>query len=168
MAAKIKQIKRFSTIVSTRDSNRRFHTIRRYCVIFRRSTHPYATYTCRRCEQSDQYINSLKDRINNIEKLVKHLSMTIKTTNMCLNKYVPSKNSEPLSSDIDNFSKMETDQLIRLSTQLGARMFGKRDADTNKQDAKDEDTKDENKQDIKDENKQEIKDENKKDIMDEN
>ncbi|KAF0409485.1 hypothetical protein F8M41_008356 [Gigaspora margarita] len=154
MANKIKQLKRLSTIVSNRNSNRRFHTIRRYCVIFRRSTHPYATYTCRRCEQSDQYINSLKDRINNIEKLVKHLNMTIKATNMCLNKYVPSANTNSVS-DIENFSKMETDQLIKFSTQLGVRLFGNRDADNKEQDAKDE-----SKQDSKDENKNDTKNEN--------
>ncbi|CAG8558083.1 170_t:CDS:1 [Racocetra fulgida] len=119
MAAKIKQIKRLSTTVTNGNSNRRFH-IRRYCVVFRRSTQPYATYTCRKCEQNDQFINSLSDRINNIENLVKHLSMTIKASNMCINKNV----SESLNSDIDNFSKMETDQLIKFSTQLGIRLFG--------------------------------------------
>ncbi|CAG8677564.1 6379_t:CDS:2 [Cetraspora pellucida] len=134
MAAKIKQIKRLSTIVTNGNSNRRFH-IRRYCVVIRRSTHPYATYTCRKCEQNDQFINSLSDRINNIEKLIKHLSTTIKASNMCVNNDVPSANSKPFNFDIDNFSKMETDQLIKFSTQLGIRLFGKQD---DKQETKEE------------------------------
>ncbi|CAG8445256.1 4349_t:CDS:1 [Scutellospora calospora] len=134
MAAKIKQIRRLSTIVANRNPNRRFHTFRRYFVIFRRSTHPYARNICRRCEQSDQYINFLSNKINNIENLVKNLSNTVKATNMNFDNHNnPSVNSGNFNSDVDNFSKMEIEQLITFSTQLGCRLFGKRDTDDIKQ-----------------------------------
>ncbi|CAI2161500.1 17250_t:CDS:1 [Funneliformis geosporum] len=78
---------------------------------------------CYKCDQGDDYINSLSTRIARIESLVDDLNKTVKAA-------TPTQKigSSPLSAlDSVNLSKMSIDELLRFSSQLGIRLFGNLD-----------------------------------------
>ncbi|CAG8442150.1 5896_t:CDS:1 [Funneliformis caledonium] len=103
---------------------------RRQLAISRRvNTYPYHRSkinnenNCYKCDQSDDFINSLSTRIARIESLVDDLSKTVKAA-------TPTQKTghSPLSAlDSVNLSKMSIDELLRYSSQLGIRLFGNLD-----------------------------------------
>ena len=60
---------------------------------------------CTLCDQNDQYIDILNDRIGKLERLVEKLSNTAKST-------------QPKPKIVPDFFNMEMEQLINLSKQM--------------------------------------------------
>ncbi|RGB37072.1 hypothetical protein C1646_695807 [Rhizophagus diaphanus] len=69
---------------------------------------------CRRCEQNDEYIDVLNDRIGKLENLVEKLTNT--TKNNCINNNITQQQPQPIIAP--NFSAMGTEDLLNLSSQI--------------------------------------------------
>lgn len=99
-------------------SDRRQHTISR-----RSNTYPYCrnkknSENCYKCGQSNDYIDILNARFAKIENLVENLSKTVKETTLT------KKQNSPSHFGSVDLSKMNIDELLRFSSQLGIRLFG--------------------------------------------
>ncbi|CAG8434917.1 8596_t:CDS:1 [Scutellospora calospora] len=92
---------------------------------------------CSLCVKGDDDVNCLSARINRLEELIQNLNITVTSTPKVKNQpnpsnLAPSTNSLPFGPNAIDFSKMETNELVSFSTQLGTILFGNRNANNNK------------------------------------
>jgi len=111
---------------STASVNRRQFTVSR-----RSNTHPYYrnkinSENCYKCDQNEDCFSILNARFARIESLVEDLSKAVKATGMNLkNRKVISPTSSAFGS-VD-LTKMNIDELLCFSSQLGIRLFNNLD-----------------------------------------
>jgi len=70
---------------------------------------------CRRCEQNDEYIDVLNDRIGKLESLVEKLTNATKHNNTI--------QPQQMVPQTINFSSVGTDDLINISNQIGVVLY---------------------------------------------
>ncbi|RIB09758.1 hypothetical protein C2G38_2202981 [Gigaspora rosea] len=90
---------------------------------------------CSKCTKSgDDNVNCLSARINRLEKLIRDLNIAVCPNSKPKNSSnsAPSTNSSLYCNNSIDFSKMETNDLVTFSTQLGTLLFGNRNTNNHK------------------------------------
>ncbi|CAG8484638.1 12091_t:CDS:1 [Dentiscutata erythropus] len=92
-------------------------------------------HQCSKCTKSgDDDVNCLSARINRLEKLIRDLNIAVSPSPKPKNSSnsAPSANSSLFCYNAIDFSKMETNELVSFSTQLGTLLFGNRNSNNHK------------------------------------